>query len=424
MSLRDELLRVGVPETAPEGALDVARVERNIDMALPSRMSVTSAGENVVFESLVGRKRRIEIPARRLWDPSQGRPLTAEELREELAPVRRTKDAVSDEELAEARTSGDAPGVELDVLAALFLVESIRGFGPQKFKELYDANLTPADVLERPQDLPTSGKRGDQFRVALTRLSSEDADLARRRAARQIIRARENKAKILTLDHPSYPANVRESNNPVPILYVRGSLDLLAERRAVACVGSRQIRPPYDQLHDEFARAAVAERFTVVSGFAVGADAIGHLAAYEAGGATIAVMPCGLDRPFPPENRGLWERLLAYPGAAFVSEFPFGTAAAALTLRKRNKLIVAFARGVLVSQSSAKGGAMNAFRFALEQRRPVVSFASDGQPDSSGNELIAEPDQKSLPNGGARLFPREPAPEEWRRWLQELSSLT
>jgi predicted Rossmann fold nucleotide-binding protein DprA/Smf involved in DNA uptake len=78
-------------------------------------------------------------------------------------------------------------------------------------------------------------------------------------------------------------------------------------------------------------------------------------------------MPGGLDRPFPPENRSLWEDFLSYPGAAFVSEFPFGTRASSLTLRKRNKLIVAFARAVLVSQSSADGGAMNAYRFAAER---------------------------------------------------------
>ena len=57
-------------------------------------------------------------------------------------------------------------------------------------------------------------------------------------------------------------------------------------------------------------------------------------------------MPCGVDLVFPPENRLLWRELLNYENAVFVSEFPLGTKAAALTLRKRNKLIVAFARGV------------------------------------------------------------------------------
>src|SRR5262249_23670114 len=137
------------------------------------------------------------------------------------------------------------------------------------------------------------------------------------------------------------------------------------------------------------ARMAVGEGFVVASGFAVGADTVGHQAALESGGRTICVMPCGVDLVFPPENRELWKELLAYPAAAFVSELPFGRKTAALALRKRNKLIVAFARGVFLSQSSKTGGAMNAYRFANEQRKPVATLQSDGSDDTSGNALIA-----------------------------------
>jgi predicted Rossmann fold nucleotide-binding protein DprA/Smf involved in DNA uptake len=131
-------------------------------------------------------------------------------------------------------------------------------------------------------------------------------------------------------------------------------------------------------------------------------------------------MPGGLDRPFPPENRPLWEDFLTYSGAVLISEFPFGTAASALTLRKRNKLIVAFARGVLVGQSSTEGGAMNAYRFALEQRKPIATFAADSTPDTSGNALIAA---KRRPRDA--VFPSDcPDPEAYQGWLLQLSSST
>jgi predicted Rossmann fold nucleotide-binding protein DprA/Smf involved in DNA uptake len=124
-------------------------------------------------------------------------------------------------------------------------------------------------------------------------------------------------------------------------------------------------------------------------------------------------MPGGLDRPFPPENKSLWSSLLEYPSATFVTESPFGTAASSLTLRKRNKLIVAFSRGVLVAQSSAKGGAMNAYRFAVEQRKPVATFSADDSADTSGNSQI--------PNyQNAVVLKSEP--EAFERWLQTLSS--
>jgi DNA processing protein len=428
VSLREDLVHAGVPErSSDERALDVERVERNIAMAHSSRIKVSVDGDKVVFETLVGERRQIAVEVAQLWDPARGEPLNAGDLRERLKPLRAlSKEEITAEDAARARELGDAVGVDLDTLAALFLVESIRGFGPAKFRELDEAGVSPSEVLERPELLPTAGRRGEEFRASLGRLSPDDRQLALDRAARQIVRAAENDARLITFDHRLYPPNVRESNNPVPVLYTRGNAEVLTERRAVACVGSRQIRPPYAELQRGFAATAAREGFTVASGFALGADTISHEAAFEAGGRTVAVMPSGLDRPFPPENRPLWERLLAYEGAVFVSEFPFGTAASALTLRKRNKLIVAFASGVLVGQSSAKGGAMNAYRFALEQRKPVVTFAADGDADTSGNKLIADgPDvQQELTRSVPSAFPSRPEAREWTQWLRALSSST
>jgi DNA processing protein len=241
----------------------------------------------------------------------------------------------------------------------------------------------------------------------------------RRRAAHQIYAAYKHKAFILTYDHPAYPRNVYVSNLPVPVLYVRGSLDAMQKRRAVACVGSRGIRPPYSELHAEFARVACKAGFAVISGFALGADKIGHETAFNSGGVTVCVMPGGLERPFPPENKGLWEDLLAYGGAAFVSEFPFGIRASSLTLRKRNKLIVSFSLGVLIGQSSVTGGAMNAYRFAREQRKPVATFSEDGAKDTSGNALIDL--ERELMD---TVFPDKTDVGAYEQWLQGLYSST
>jgi predicted Rossmann fold nucleotide-binding protein DprA/Smf involved in DNA uptake len=129
-------------------------------------------------------------------------------------------------------------------------------------------------------------------------------------------------------------------------------------------------------------------------------------------------MPGGLDRPFPPENRPLWEDLLRYSGAVFVTELGFGARASALTLRKRNKLIVAFARGVLVAQSAKDGGAMNAFRFAVEQKKSVATFAADDTPDTSGNRLISnESWTRTLPGQSVNC-------EAYEQWLRQLSYST
>jgi predicted Rossmann fold nucleotide-binding protein DprA/Smf involved in DNA uptake len=132
------------------------------------------------------------------------------------------------------------------------------------------------------------------------------------------------------------------------------------------------------------------------------------------------VMAGGLDRPFPPENKPLWETFLAAGRAVFVSESGFGARASALTLRRRNKLIVALAQGVLVGQSSTSGGAMNAYRFGLEQHKPVTTFEPDGADDTSGNAVIAN-DARS----GGSFFPvGSSAPDLYEAWLRPLSSST
>jgi DNA protecting protein DprA len=299
-------------------------------------------------------------------------------------------------------------------LAAVLALESVRGFGPQKFKTFWEAGLTAADLLGNPLLLPIPGRIGAGLRDGIQALSADDLAVFHKRAAGQIEAARKAGGHILLHGNPHYPPLLWRSNSPVPVLHVLGDLSLLASQQAVACVGSRAIVGRYEAAERSFAMVAVRNGWTVVSGFATGADSVGHQGAYEAGGPTIAVMPCGLDRPFPPENKELWRTFLEYPKAAMVSEFAWGTAAARLTLQKRNKTIVALSRGVFVAQSSAKGGAMNAFRFGVEQKKQIATFEDDGTDATSGNREVA-----AHPLG--RALPLEQTDEgEWLRWLGRL----
>jgi DNA processing protein len=293
-------------------------------------------------------------------------------------------------------------------------LDSLKGFGPQKFRELIDADVTPEALVADPWILPIKGKLGDSFRRQLVAFNTDALKRFDELAAMALDRAQRNDSSILLAGDPAYPPNLWASNNPVPILYVRGDMGLLQNTAAVACVGSRGMHPPYDERQREFAGYAATSGRLVVSGFALGADMIAHRAAFEARGPTACVMPCGLDRPFPPENRQLWLELLDYEKAVFVSEFPFGMMAAKLTLRKRNKTIVALGRGVLIGQSATTGGAMNAYRFALEQKKPVATFEDDESDSTSGNRQIAGGE-------GGTVFPSGQADEAgWEAWLARL----
>ncbi|HKF46447.1 MAG TPA: DNA-processing protein DprA [Terracidiphilus sp.] len=316
----------------------------------------------------------------------------------------------------------DIPSIKTDLteesLAALYVLDALKGFGPQKFKLLWNAGISPRDVIKDPALLPLKGKIGDKLRKEITKMPPGVIEECAKRAEKQLDTARRHGASIVTYGDPDYPPNLLASPHPVPVLYVRGNAKILHGERVVACVGSRKIQEPYSHLHRQFVKDACATGFIIASGFALGADTVGHRTAFECGGQTICVMPGGLDRPFPPENRPLWNSLLEYKGGVFVSEFAFGTSASALTLRKRNKVIVALSRGVLVSQSSLTGGAMNAFRFALEQKKSVATFESNGSEETTGNEQITS--ETKVPSVA---FPKSSADVDgYRRWLNQLSS--
>jgi len=304
---------------------------------------------------------------------------------------------------------------DIDHLGAIYTLERIKGFGPMKFRAMHDAEIDPQAVIENPDLLPFSGLTGRKLRHAMKSLSIEDVNDGRNRAVDQIERARKNSASILTYGNQDYPERVYNSNNPVPVLHVRGDPEVWKDAGSVAVVGSRNTRDLYATYARQFVKIAVAKGKVIVSGFAAGADSAGHTAALEFGGRTVCVMPCGLDNVFPPENRALWKRLLSHPRAIFVSEFGFGQRASSLLLRKRNKLIVSFAQGVLVAQSAVDGGAMNAYRFGREQKKPVATFRPDGSAETSGNKVIKE----DIRTGGLALdmSGNSSMPEEW---LQKL----
>lgn len=307
--------------------------------------------------------------------------------------------------------SDNSPSLER--LAALFTLGSINGFGPGKFKLVHQNGMSPESILDDPNLLPVSGKVGEKLRVQLKSLSKDTYRKCEERASKQLEDAQKISAFILTFESQFYPKSLYLSSYSLPVLYVRGNPDIL-NRQAIAVVGSRKIRKPYTERAQDFVEIACGLHQVISSGFAIGADSIGHRTAFHNQGATICVMPCGLNRLFPPENKELWMSLLDYKNAAFVSEFAFGAGANSLNLRKRNKLIVALTKGVLIAQSAKTGGAMNAYRFGLELKKSIATFEDDDSEDTSGNLEIKN-------SNNAQIFAANHTNQEsLERWIQSL----
>jgi DNA processing protein len=193
---------------------------------------------------------------------------------------------------------------------------------------------------------------------------------------------------VRTID-PAYPRLLQEIPLPPPVLYVRGTL-APADEWALAIVGTRRASPYGKQMTERLAGELARQAITVVSGLARGIDTAAHQAALAAGGRTIAVLGCGPDLVYPPENAKLAVRIVEQ--GAVITEFPPGTQPEAGNFPARNRLISGLSLGVLVTEAPETSGALITTRFAAEQGRDIFAVPGNVTSRSSvgANRLIQD----------------------------------
>lgn len=180
------------------------------------------------------------------------------------------------------------------------------------------------------------------------------------------------KVKKISLISPEYPKLLRSIPSPPKQVYVLGDLSKLTHTKLIGIVGSRAVSPYGTQVTHQLATDVASRGIGVVSGLALGVDAVAHRACLEAGGYTIAVLAGGLDAIHPATNRALAIRILEQ-GGALVSEYPPGTAPFKQHFIARNRLVSGLSEAVLVTEASARSGALHTANFALEQGRSVLA---------------------------------------------------
>lgn len=194
---------------------------------------------------------------------------------------------------------------------------------------------------------------------------------------------------LITLLDETYPARLKQIDQPPPVLYALGELTPKDEW-AVAIVGTRRFTHYGRQAAEEIAAFLAQNGVTVVSGLARGVDSIAHRAALDAGGRTIAVLGSGVDQIYPAENRGLAAEMASR--GAVLSDYALGTPPEAGNFPPRNRIIAGLSIAVVVIEAGERSGARITANFAVEQGREV--FAVPGNifsPQSKGtNQLIRE----------------------------------
>ena len=187
--------------------------------------------------------------------------------------------------------------------------------------------------------------------------------------AREETRMAKAATTFITTRDAAYPKLLKEINDPPIGLYRKGHYEFGAP--CIAIVGSRRTtlygQATSKKLSIELARLG----FCIVSGLARGIDTAAHEGALSVGGKTAAVLGCGIDIIYPPENLALYRKIEAE--GAILSEFPFGRRADRQSFPMRNRVVAGMCDATVVVETDVNGGAMITARFAGEQGRLIYA---------------------------------------------------
>ena len=205
-----------------------------------------------------------------------------------------------------------------------------------------------------------------------------------------IERLEKENIKAVALADDDYPKLLKEIYNPPHILYYKGKLNKNNEFN-IAIVGARKFTSYGKIVVERIAEDLARNKLSIVSGLALGIDALAHGAALKVGGRAIAVLGSGLDKEniYPSSNRYLADKIID-SGGVLISEFPIGTPPLRHHFPQRNRIISGLSLGTLVIEAGEKSGSLITTNYALEQNRDIFAIpGSIHSPTSYGtNELI------------------------------------
>ena len=259
----------------------------------------------------------------------------------------------------------------------------VKGIGAVRFRTLLDAFGDAQTAWQASTD--------DLRQAGLSQKIVENLLQLRTQVSLEQVweRIQQHHVTILTWDDEGFPRRLKDIDQPPPVLYVRGTLEE-QDDWAVAVVGTRHVTAYGRQVTEEVSATLARSGVTVVSGMARGVDTMAHQAALNAGGRTLAVLGCGVDVIYPPENRRLAVQIVEH--GALISDYPLGTAPESQNFPPRNRIISGISQAVVVVEAGVTSGSLITASFAAEQGRDV--FAVPGSilaPQCQGtNRLIRD----------------------------------
>ncbi len=242
---------------------------------------------------------------------------------------------------------------ELTTFKKRTIIKAVKKFGTAKrvFQELQTLNL--------------NGK--------LKKIIKGNINFSLKKAENILNECQKHSYSVIKYINKLYPKNLKYIYSPPIILFAKGKIEILNGLKntgTICVVGSRKTTDYGEQITESLIKDLVKAGIIIVSGFASGIDAAAHRSALKEGGATIAVLGCGLNVNYPLKNNELKEEMLRSNGL-FLSEYPPNQGATRFTFPVRNRILAGISDAVLVTEAGAKSGSLITAGFALEQGKDV-----------------------------------------------------
>lgn len=261
----------------------------------------------------------------------------------------------------------------------------LTGIGPIRIKYLL-SKVDDLDELYRASLLQLKRKTG----YSESLLSQLDRNGALELAKRELEYCFNEAITPLFYDDDTYPRRLKQCPDSPVVLFQKGNTDL-NQRRIVSIVGTRNFTPYGKALVNDFIQGLSCSGVLVVSGLALGIDALAHERAIECKLSTVGVLAHGLSTFFPRKNTPIAKELLVNNGS-LLSEFPYHTLPIKEHFALRNRIIAGLSDAIVVVESKAKGGSLITANFANDYSREVFAFPGSVKQECSAgcNDLIKE----------------------------------
>ena len=260
------------------------------------------------------------------------------------------------------------------------------GIGPMRFQLLQKIFKDLKKAYE--------ADRQDLANVLGDKLADKFTDFRRRfRPEKELEIIKNKQIKVITREDALFPTPLIHISDPPICLYVKGKIESYDFEKDffLGVVGTRMPTLYGQQITRHLVKDLTEQQLIIVSGLALGVDALAHETTLDSQGKTIAILGCGVDIIYPAVNRYLYQRILKNNGL-IISEFPPSMPVAKGLFISRNRLISGLSKGVLVVEGSEKSGALITARYAAEQGKDVFAVPApiNSQMSQAPNLLLKQ----------------------------------